>query len=81
MIRIIVKGDFSVAVAAAAERGMPFQLRNEVPGKFSNSETLSVGYVVEMRHWEKVVAWYLEPIESVPGKGFPAGSLLHYAMD
>jgi hypothetical protein len=78
MIRVIVKGDFSVAVQAAAERGMPFQLRNEVP---SDSETLSVGYVVEMRHWEKVVAWYLEPVQSEPGKGFPPGSLLHYAMD
>ncbi len=80
MIRVIVKGDFTVAVQAAAERGMPFQLKNEVPPT-GKGETLSVGYVVEMRHWEKVVAWFLEPIESEPGKGFPPGSLLHYAQD
>jgi len=81
MIRLIIKGNRFVANSMANERGIPFQLKNEVPPNSEKGETYSVGYVAEMRHLEKVAAWFIEDVNAkLDGKGYPLGSLLHYSF-
>ena len=72
-ISVIVKGGRFVAAQAATIRRLPMAFVRET----EHGET--IGRIGD-QFYERVARWYLEDIRAEPGKGFPAGSLLHYSQ-
>jgi hypothetical protein len=75
MLSLIVKGDRFQAAYSAAERGIPFVFRNEVP--FGTQAVNTVG-LVPSGFITEVIQWFCESNHVSP-ENYLQGTLLFYA--
>lgn len=74
-ISLIIKGDRRQATKAAADRGVPFDFRNEIGRAGCNPETVGL---TSDDYSEEVLAWYQEPPAQAP---YPVGTLLVWSEE
>lgn len=70
-MRLIVKGTKAEAIAAAAARGIPLRVLETTADDSVSGDAPDTCVTAAL-------LWFVEPVPAVPGKGFPAGSLLYY---
>lgn len=69
-ITLIIKGNKEQALAAANKR--------EIKATFLSSDDTQSTYSADPQDMNKVLKWFCEPGELIPGKGYPVGTLLLY---